>query len=123
MCMLSAKQCQASNVCTVHLCRAQEAQEADEGTTPSHASTSSLQLPKAGRQKRAWMPAWLRRPWLPAWLRRHWREFNEHLTHDQAFAEAMSRRLDVAAASFLFCSYTVCAILIFAINGSIYGNS
>ena len=88
-------------------------------------STSApVVLPQASAQKsRSWLPAWFCRLWLPAWLQRNWREFNEHLMQDQAFADAISRRLDIAAAIFLFISYTVCAVLIFSVNASIYGDN
>ena len=85
------------------------------------ASTYAAVQRAAGRT-RARSSAWLRRLWSPPGSGAR-REFNDHLTHDQAFADAMSRRLDVVAASFLFCSYTLCAILIFAINGTLYGKS
>lgn len=86
------------------------------------APASSMDPPKAAWKLRVCLPARLRRPWLPGSMRRNWREFHEQLTHDQAFADAISRRLDVVAAAFLFSSYTTCTILIFAINGSIYGS-
>jgi len=90
---------------------------------PASTSASSDEpISTAGKTHRS-LPACIRRPWLPAKLRRSWREFNEHLTHDQAFADAISRRLDICAAIFLFVSYTLTAILIFAINGSIYGDN
>ena len=92
---------------------------------PSHSTSAPSVQPEvsAGKSRGCW-PAWMRpRIWLPTRLQHSWREFNEHLTHDQAFADAISRRLDVAAAIFLFSSYTLCAVLIFSINGSIYGNN
>ena len=61
--------------------------------------------------------------WPFAAVRRRWREFNEHLARDEALAEAISRRLDVWAAIGLFSAYTLTAVLIFAINGSLYGNA
>ncbi len=90
---------------------------------PASAVASSAAPHSTAGKAHGWLPAWMRRPWLPARLQRSWREFNEHLTHDQAFADAMSRRLDIVAALFLFISYTLTAILIFAINGSIYGDN
>ena len=79
--------------------------------------------PKAAWRLRIRLSARLRRLWLLIPLQSTWREFHDQLTHDQAFADAISRRLDIAAAGFLFFSYTLTVILIFAINGSIYGKS
>ena len=55
-------------------------------------------------------------------IRRSWRNFNDHLTRDQDFADAMSRRLDVWAAIGLLLTYTLVAVLIFVVNSSLYGN-
>lgn len=49
------------------------------------------------------------------------RRFHEHLASDQAFADHVGRSLDLWAAAISFLLYTICAILIFTINGALYG--
>ena len=110
------------------LCSPRDMCDARQGSgdmlmNPLSTSAPVVEPHTPARKSRACLPACFYRLWFPAWLQRNWREFNEHLMQDQAFADAMSRRLDVAAAVFLFASYTVCAILIFSINGSLYGDN
>ena len=66
---------------------------------------------------------WKAVSWPTAAVGRQWRQFNDHLASDQSFADAISRKLDIWAAILLFSTYTLTAILIFAINGTKYGNA
>lgn len=49
------------------------------------------------------------------------REFHEHLASDQAYADHVGRSLDIWAAALSFLLYTIAAVLIFVINGALYG--
>lgn len=55
--------------------------------------------------------------WLPDLLR----DFDNHLSSDQAFADHVGRCMDVWSAALCFVLYTAIAIVIFVANRSLYG--